>query len=95
MSIHHLPESTSPEKPAEFDAKEPAAWVLCCSCKQPLWEIEVYTKAGKVVSSSHRPIGRNKEFMGKSFDCPLCGNRFDKEGKFLYRSLISKRDFLS
>lgn len=93
MSIHHLPKSTPP-KPTEFDAKEPKAWILCYSCKQPLWEMEVHTRGGKVVSSSHRPVGKNTEFMGKSFDCPLCKKRFDKDGKFLYRSLISRRDEL-
>lgn len=92
MSVLPFPKSTSPK---EFDNKQPHAWVLCYSCKQPLWEIEVRTQDGKVVSSSHRPIGNNKEFMGKSMDCPLCGKRIDKEGKFLYRSTVTLKDYLS
>jgi hypothetical protein len=93
MSILPFKKSTSPNP--HFDKSMPVGYILCVSCKEPLWEMEVRTAQGKVVSSAHQPIGRNKEFMTKSRICPLCSKNFDKDGKFLFRSKVTGQEFLS
>lgn len=84
-----------------FSNKKPEAYIICMSCKQPLWSMSLNVVQGTIASSYTAPVGKNKQYMNdKDPLCPLCNNPFGEPPKnrgdkprFLLRSVATGKSF--
>lgn len=94
------PVSTSHNNP-HFDKDKPSAYIVCMSCKDPLWSMLVRVVQGSIVSTKMVPVGKNtKFFKEKDYACPLCKRpymiaprRKGDNPQFLLRSISTGKSF--